>query len=98
MIANQAQQAQQNKDRMSNQERQEIRSLSRRLRRLKRQMLLKHVEQSLEPSPVDSFRCLIMDLAVEQEAREAYRSRSNSMASDRTPSFERGDSLGSIQE
>lgn len=86
------------KDTMTNQERLEIRSMSRRLRRLKRQMLLKHVEQSQEASGVDSFRSLIMDLAVEQEAREAFRVRSNSVTSDRSASLDRGDSLRSIQE
>jgi hypothetical protein len=58
---------------------QEVRNMSRKLRQVKRQMFLKQVEA---PTPVDSFRSLIMNLAVEEEAREAYRSRSNSLSSD----------------
>jgi hypothetical protein len=49
----------------------EVKSMSRRLRQLKRQMLLKQVEAL---TPVDSFRSLIMGLAVEQETKEALRS------------------------
>jgi predicted transcriptional regulator len=85
---------------ISNQEQQELKNMSRRLRQLKRQMFLRQAQQ--EVSPVNSFRSLIIDLAVEQEAREAYRSRSDSMSSTRTSSFDgtlaRGDSLRSIQE
>jgi len=76
--------------------------MSRRLRQLKRQLLLKHVEDSQVASPVDSFRSLIMELAVEQEAKEAVRMRSDSVSSFRTASFDdtmaRGDSLRSIKE
>ena len=55
--------------------------MSRKLRQVKRQMFLKQVEA---PTPVDSFRSLIMNLAVEEEAKEAYtyRSRSNSLSSE----------------
>lgn len=97
MIASQKPSSNSSFDRMSNQERQEIKSMSRALRKLKRQMFLKHVESSQEPSPVDSFRALIVDLAVQQEATEAYRTRSNSTAS-YDSSLTRGDSLRSIQE
>ena len=90
---------------VSNKDRQEIKHISRSLRQLKRQMFLKAVEGSQEPSPVDSFRSLIIDLAVEQEAKEAVRARSDSMSSgrsSRSTSFDdtlsRGDSLRSIQE
>jgi hypothetical protein len=69
--------------------------MSRKLRQLKRQMFLKQVESSKDPSPVDSFRSLIINLAVEEEAKEAYRSRSNSLSSDNScTSF--NDSLRSI--
>jgi hypothetical protein len=53
--------------------------MSRKLRQLKRQMFLKQVET---PSPVDSFRSLIMNLAIELEAEEAFRSRSDSLSSE----------------
>jgi hypothetical protein len=68
-----------NSSNMSPQELQEVRNMARKLRQLKRQMFLKQVEA---PTPVDSFRSLIMGLAVEEEAREACRSRSNSFSSE----------------
>jgi hypothetical protein len=60
----------------------ELKSMSRKLRQLKRQMFLKQVEAA--PTPVDTFRSLIMGLAVEQEAKEALWSRSDSFSSQRT--------------
>ena len=66
---------------LSSQDRQDVNNISRKLRRLKRQMLLKKIEASKNPSPVDNFRRLIIDLAVEQEALEARRSRSGSLSS-----------------
>jgi hypothetical protein len=68
---------------LSLQELQEVRDMSRKLRHVKRQMFLKQVET---PSPVDSFRSLIMNLAIEEEAKEAFRSRSNSISSEGTSS------------
>eukprot|EP00544_Gedaniella_sp_CCMP2646_P014148 CAMPEP_0202482672 /NCGR_PEP_ID=MMETSP1361-20130828/2046_1 /ASSEMBLY_ACC=CAM_ASM_000849 /TAXON_ID=210615 /ORGANISM="Staurosira complex sp., Strain CCMP2646" /LENGTH=106 /DNA_ID=CAMNT_0049110637 /DNA_START=72 /DNA_END=392 /DNA_ORIENTATION=+ len=93
------------------QERAELRSMARKMRMVKRRMFLKAVESSEQPpSPVDEFRSMIMDLAVQQEVREAVRSRSNSVASDEEEdagnihSYRSGSntsslrSLGSIQE
>jgi hypothetical protein len=68
---------------LSSQESQEVRAMSRKLRQLKRQMFLKQVET---PSPVNSFRSLIVNLAVEEEAKEVFRSRSNSLSSQGTSS------------
>lgn len=56
--------------------------MARKMRMLKRQMFLKAVESREEPSPVDEFRSMIMDLAVEQEVMEAVRYRSNSVSSE----------------
>jgi uncharacterized membrane protein YgcG len=99
MISNQLSK---NSRKMSSQELQEVRHMSRKLRQLKRQMILKQVEA---PTPVDSFRSLIMNLNVEEGAKEAYRSRSNSLSSEgrssRSSSFDNSgtsfnDSLRSI--
>ncbi len=71
--------------------------MARKMRQLKRQMFLKQVEA---PTPVDMFRSLIMGLAVEEEAREAYRSRSNSFSSEarssRSSSFDNYSCCSSI--
>ena len=86
---------------LSSQDRQDLKNMSRKLRQLKRQMLLKKVEASKNPSPVDNFRRLIIDLAVEQEALEARRSRSASLSSSsRESSFDdtRASPLDRIQE
>lgn len=94
------------------QERAELRSMARKMRMVKRRMFLKAVESSEQPpSPVDEFRSMIMDLAVQQEVREAVRSRSNSVVSEEEEedagnihSYRSGSntsslrSLGSIQE
>jgi hypothetical protein len=66
---------------LSSEELKEVKSMSRKLRQLKRKMFLKQVEA---PMPVDSFRSFIMGLAVEQEAKESYQSRSNSLSFERT--------------
>jgi hypothetical protein len=66
---------------LSSQELQEVRDMSRNLRQLKRQMYLKQVET---PSPVDSFLSLLMNLAVAEDAKEAFRSRPISLSSDET--------------
>jgi hypothetical protein len=81
MISTQESQHHENNSAMSlsSQELQEVRDMSRKLRQLKRQMFLKQVET---PSPVDSFRSLIMNLAVEEEVKEVFRSRSNSLSSE----------------
>jgi hypothetical protein len=69
---------------LSLQELQEVRNMSRKLQQLKRQMFLKQVEGSKDPSPVNRFRSLIVDLAVEEEAKEAFRLRSNSISPEGT--------------
>jgi hypothetical protein len=71
------------------QELQEVINMDRKMRQLKGQMFLKQV-----------FRSLIMGLAVEEEAREAYRSRSNSFSSEarssRSSSFDNHSCCSSI--
>jgi hypothetical protein len=80
---------------LSQQELKEVRTMSRKLRKLKRQMFLKQVEPA--PTPVDSFRSLIVGLAVEEEALEARRERSES--SSRSSSIsDTYPTLGLIQE
>jgi hypothetical protein len=68
---------------LSLQELQEVRNMSSKLRRVKRQMLLKYVDDSKDPPPINSFRSFIINLVVE-EAKEALRMRSNSISSEGT--------------
>jgi hypothetical protein len=83
-------------DKLSQQDLKELRSMSRSLQRLKRQMFLKQVEAT---TPVDCFRSFIVGLAVEEEALEARRERSEcSSSSSRASSFDNTHPLGQIQE
>ena len=82
---------------LSSQELQEVRDMSHRLRQLKRQMFLKQVEM---PSSIHSFRSLIINLAIEEEAKEAFRSRCTSSRSSSfdNPFISDNDSFSSIKD
>ena len=63
---------------------QEVKNMSRKLRQLKSQMFLKQVEVEEPPSSVDFFRSF--RLAVEQDFKEVFQSRSISLSDEGTSS------------